>query len=49
LEDYIRQLIDTHRSNQVTVAWQGGEPTLMGVQFYQKAIELQKKYRHPVV
>jgi len=25
-------------------AWQGGEPTLMGLEFYQKAVELQKKY-----
>ena len=25
-------------------AWQGGEPTLMGLEFYEKAIELQKKY-----
>lgn len=47
LEAYIRQLIETHRSNQVTVAWQGGEPTLMGVQFYQRAIILQNKYRKP--
>ena len=47
LEAYIRQLIETHRSNQVTVAWQGGEPTLMGVDFYRKAIEFQEKYRRP--
>jgi uncharacterized protein len=47
LEAYIRQLIETHRSNQVTVAWQGGEPTLMGVDFYRKAIEYQEKYRRP--
>ena len=47
LEAYIRQLIETHRSNQVTVAWQGGEPTLMGVDFYRKAIEFQEKYRKP--
>ena len=47
LEDYIRQLIETHRSNHVTVAWQGGEPTLMGVDFYRKAIEYQEKYRKP--
>jgi uncharacterized protein len=47
LENYIRQLIETHRSNQVTVAWQGGEPTLMGVDFYRKAIEFQEKYRKP--
>ena len=47
LENYIRQLIETHRSSQVTVAWQGGEPTLMGVDFYRKAIEYQEKYRKP--
>jgi uncharacterized protein len=47
LEAYIKQLIETHRSNQVTVAWQGGEPTLMGVDFYRKAIEYQEKYRRP--
>jgi uncharacterized protein len=45
LEAYIQQLIETHRSNQVTVSWQGGEPTLMGVDFYRKAIEYQEKYR----
>jgi len=47
LENYIRQLIKTHRSNQVTVAWQGGEPTLMGVDFYRRAIEYQEKYCRP--
>lgn len=25
-------------------AWQGGEPTLMGVEFFQRAVELQKRY-----
>lgn len=47
LENYIRQLIAAHRSSQVTVAWQGGEPTLMGIDFYKRAIELQEKYRKP--
>jgi uncharacterized protein len=28
-------------------AWQGGEPTLMGLDFYEKAVELQKKYASP--
>ena len=28
-------------------AWQGGEPTLMGLDFYEKAVELQKKYACP--
>ncbi|KKH50728.1 anaerobic sulfatase maturase [Methanosarcina sp. 1.H.A.2.2] len=47
LENYIRQLIAVHRSPQVTVAWQGGEPTLMGIDFYRRAIKLQEKYRKP--
>ena len=47
LEAYIRQLIESHRSSRVTVAWQGGEPTLMGVDFYRKAIQFQEKYSRP--
>ena len=47
LESYIRQLIKAHRCSQVTVGWQGGEPTLMGIDFYRRAIELQEKYRKP--
>ncbi len=47
LETYIRQLIETHRTPEVTVAWQGGEPTLMGIDFFRKAIADQEKYRQP--
>jgi uncharacterized protein len=47
LELYISQLIESHRTDTVTVAWQGGEPTLMGVDFYRRAIALQEKYRRP--
>jgi uncharacterized protein len=47
LETYLRQLVEAHRTPQVTVAWQGGEPTLMGVEFYRRAIELQKQYARP--
>jgi len=47
LDKYICQLIESHHSDKVTVAWQGGEPTLMGVGFYRRAIELQEKYRRP--
>jgi uncharacterized protein len=28
-------------------AWQGGEPTLMGIDFYRRVVELQKKYGRP--
>jgi uncharacterized protein len=47
LEAYIRQLIESHRSNQVTVAWQGGEPTLMGIDFFQRAVAYQAQYKKP--
>ena len=47
LEQYIRQLIESHQVDQVTVAWQGGEPTLMGLDFYRKAMDLAEKYRRP--
>jgi uncharacterized protein len=47
LEAYIRQLIEAHYTQQVTVAWQGGEPTLMGMEFYCRAIELQREYARP--
>src|SRR5574338_246713 len=47
LENYIRQLLESHRTPQVTVAWQGGEPTLMGLDFFRKAVALVDKHRRP--
>lgn len=46
-EAYIRQLFEAHHVPQVTVAWQGGEPTLMGLDFFKRSIGLQKKYQKP--
>ncbi len=47
LETYIRQLIEAHRTPEVTIAWQGGEPTLMGLDFFRRSIEYQEKHRRP--
>lgn len=47
LEGYIKQLLESHRTPTVTVAWQGGEPTLMGLEFYKRSIEYAEKYRRP--
>jgi uncharacterized protein len=47
LEAYIRQLLESHRLPEVTVAWQGGEPTLMGLEFFRKAVALVDRYRRP--
>src|ERR1039457_510690 len=45
LDAYIRQLLESHRSPEVTVAWQGGEPTLMKLEFFQHAIDLVEKMK----
>ena len=47
LETYIRQLLESHRTPEVTVAWQGGEPTLMRVEFFRKAVQIVEQYRKP--
>jgi uncharacterized protein len=47
LEGYIRQLIESHQVDEVNIAWQGGEPTLMGLDFFQRAMVLAEKYRRP--
>jgi uncharacterized protein len=47
LENYIRQLIESHQTPEVTIAWQGGEPTLMGLDFFKRSIEHAQKYLQP--
>jgi uncharacterized protein len=47
LEQYIRQLIESHHVDNVNIAWQGGEPTLMGLDFFRRSMELVEKYRRP--
>src|SRR6476619_7422606 len=49
LEQHIAQLFAGHRTPEVTVAWQGGEPTLMGLDFFRRSIEIEAKYRKPGV
>jgi len=44
LEEYTRQYIQSQPGNEVYFAWQGGEPTLLGVDFFRKAVALQKKF-----
>jgi len=47
LENYTRQYIQAQHMQQVTFAWQGGEPTLIGLHFFRKAVEFQRKYARP--
>jgi uncharacterized protein len=46
LETYVRQLLES-QPEQVTIAWQGGEPTLMGLEFFECGMELVKRHSRP--
>ena len=48
LELYLRQLIEAHAAApEVVVAWQGGEPTMMGLDFFRRSVELAETVRRP--
>ncbi len=47
LKAYAEQLFEAHDGPEVIVAWQGGEPTLMGVDFFRRAIDYIETYRKP--
>ena len=43
LEEMVHQLMN-QPLKQISFGWQGGEPTLMGLPFFKKAVEFQQKY-----
>ena len=45
LERYISQYIEAVQVPTVTFCWHGGEPLLAGIDFYEKAVALQNRYR----
>jgi uncharacterized protein len=47
LEAFVRQYISAQRAPEVNFTWQGGEPTLMGLNFFRRVVELQKQYARP--
>jgi uncharacterized protein len=44
LETFVKQYIEAFPGPEVTFAWQGGEPTLLGVEFFRTAVRLQEKH-----
>jgi uncharacterized protein len=44
LERFIKQKIEASSEQVINFTWQGGEPTLAGIEFYQKVLKFQKKY-----
>lgn len=45
LENYIKKNIAAQHADVVDFLWQGGEPTMLGVDFYREAVRLQALYR----
>lgn len=44
LDKYIREYIQSQSGPEISFAWQGGEPTLLGVDFFRKVVALQREY-----
>ena len=44
---YIRQYIEAQTGEEVVFTWQGGEPTLMGLSFFEKVVALQDQFKKP--
>ena len=49
LESFTRQYLKSQLSSEVVFGWQGGEPTLMGIDFYRRAVDLQRRHAPPGV
>jgi len=49
LETFIRQYFEGQNHKEVVFSWQGGEPTLLGIDFFRRVVELEKKYCPPHV
>ena len=49
LEVYLRQYIEAQPAGaeEITFAWQGGEPTLLGVEFFERVVSLQLEHCPP--
>jgi len=47
LESFVRDYIHSVTADEVVFSWQGGEPTLLGVGFFEKVVALQKKHAKP--
>ncbi|GAG08714.1 unnamed protein product, partial [marine sediment metagenome] len=47
LEKMIASYMQTDQNNNYTFGWQGGEPMLMGLKFFQRVVDFQKNYAPP--
>ena len=47
LKNYIKQYVQSQPNNEVMITWQGGEPTLMGIEFFEKATRYANQFKRP--
>ena len=47
LERYVQSFLESSPDGEVTMLWQGGEPTLRGLGFFERLVELCERYRRP--
>jgi len=47
LEEYIVQHIDASPETVIQFSWHGGEPTLLGLEYFRRIVSLQRKHKHP--
>ena len=45
LETYVRQLLESQPGPEVSITWQGGEPTLMGLDFFERSVEYAERHK----
>lgn len=47
MDHFIRQYIEAQpaRAEEITFAWQGGEPTLLGVDYFRRVVQMQQNYQ----
>ena len=46
LETYIQQKLQSNNYSEETFVWQGGEPTLLGIDYFRKIVKFQQKYKN---
>jgi uncharacterized protein len=49
LRAYLTQLFEVTAGDEITISWQGGEPTLLGKAWFERAVELANSLKPPRV
>ncbi|MGF6768552.1 uncharacterized protein P3T18_001022 [Paraburkholderia sp. GAS199] len=44
LERYIRQYIEAQNGDEIIFSWQGGEPTMLGIEFFRDIVDIQSRH-----